>query len=562
MPLSVPRSIKSHCSFRRITGYLIAGFLYSLSLQDAAAQSKIAPDVTATLAEFGRARIIVVMNAPKVGQVASLSFTQPAAHLKATLGDDINYFQQISNLPVAVAEIGRASIDSLSRDPNVSYVFADVPMAPMLQVSLATFGVSTLHQSGRKGAGQSVAVLDSGVESSHPMLAGKLVAEGCFSTTNSSIYRVESLCPNGIDTDIRAGSGQNCDLSISGCDHGTHVAGIAVGRETTLTDGSKISGVASGAGLIAIQVFTKFNDLSVCGGSARSPCIRSFTSDQLRALEYLLTLTGSQKVAAVNMSLGGGRHEVACDDTNPLTPVIERLRDLNIPTVIASGNDRYFNAVSAPGCISPAFTVTATMRDSNDLDISYANVSSLVDFAAPGTSIVASARGAFLAKSGTSMATPHLAGLIAIMKSEVGTLTTDMIEAALRQSAAQSVDLRSDAVIAFPDTLGLIDRLKEFASAADTRSPGLSLGNFNPGSRIILQLDPSGPAGAASPATAIPQIKSTFGDGTNVMPIGKNTYSIEMPGNISDNSLKTAVEKFGPNTKFFEDSLSRPLNKL
>jgi subtilisin family serine protease len=88
------------------------------------------------------------------------------------------------------------------------------------------------------GSGQTVAVLDTGVDSSHPFLGGRVTEEACYSLTSN--------CPNGSTTQTGPGSGVNCTYAASGCRHGTHVAGIAAGQ------GSNFSGVAKGADVMAV----------------------------------------------------------------------------------------------------------------------------------------------------------------------------------------------------------------------------------------------------------------------------------------------------------------------
>jgi subtilisin family serine protease len=279
---------------------------------------------------------------------------------------------------------------------------------------------------GGRGAGQAVAILDTGVDAAHPFLAGRVVAEACFSSRSTAIG-AQSVCPNGETRQIGAGSGRPCN--VEGCEHGTHVAGIAAGRS------ERFSGVAPDAEIIAVQVFSQFVDRArgptPCRDSGQaSPCIASFTSDQIRGLDHVLSLTAERRIAAANMSLGGGRSPGACDD-DLTKPMIDQLRAAGAVTVIASGNDGFTDAVSMPGCISTAVTVGATSKQ--DQLASFSNRGPLVDLLGPGVAINSSIPGGqFSAFSGTSMAAPHVAGAFAALRSLRPDISIDGIERALK----------------------------------------------------------------------------------------------------------------------------------
>ncbi len=103
------------------------------------------------------------------------------------------------------------------------------------------------------------------------------------------------------------GSGGPCPARISGCNHGTHVAGIAAGS------GPDFTGVAPGAAIVAIQVFSEFSGTTCTNLGLLSPCVLTFTSDQLAGLEHVLELRQRLPIVAANMSLGGGAFSAACD---------------------------------------------------------------------------------------------------------------------------------------------------------------------------------------------------------------------------------------------------------
>lgn len=271
---------------------------------------------------------------------------------------------------------------------------------------------------GGRGAGQAVAILDTGVDAAHPFLAGRVSAEACFSTT-SLVNNSTSNCPNGQSSQSGASAGRPC--VGRGCEHGTHVAGIAAGR------GVDFSGIAPDAEIIAVQVFSTFRG-AACGGGGAT-CIASFTSDQIRGLDFVLQQASARAVASVNMSLGGGHSTTACD-ADMTKSVIDQLRAAGVAVAIASGNDGFRDGVSFPGCISTAVTVGATSKQDELADFS--NCGPQVDLHAPGVGIRSSVPGGgFAAFSGTSMATPHVAGAFAALRSARPSATVDQIEAAL-----------------------------------------------------------------------------------------------------------------------------------
>ena len=119
-----------------------------------------------------------------------------------------------------------------------------------LAYSVPHIGGTTAWNSGYSGAGQAVAVLDTGVEKNHPLLAGKVVSEACYSS-NYPQYGVTSVCPGGVTESTASGSGAPC-TGIDSCSHGTHVAGIVAGKNGP---SNAPAGVAKDANIIAMQVF-------------------------------------------------------------------------------------------------------------------------------------------------------------------------------------------------------------------------------------------------------------------------------------------------------------------
>ena len=338
--------------------------------------------------------------------------------------------------PLMALSVGPSALKELeAANVLVKRVMADRIHKPVLWDSVPLIGADLAWALGFDGSGRTVAVIDSGVDSAHPFLAGKVVEEACYSTTQGS--QSTTLCPNGADEQLGPGAGIYCSLELEGCWHGTHVAGIAAGDGRPFD--LPLSGVGRGASIMAVQVFSRINSFLDCGGAP--PCLGAFTSDILAALERVYELRTTHDFASVNMSLGGGLFSAACDD-EPYKPFIDNLRATGIATVIASGNDGSTNQLSAPACVSSAVSVGATTKDDRVAD--YSNVAPFLSLFAPGDEIISSYPGeSFAVASGTSMAAPHVAGAWAILKQAAPTASVDEILAALTSTGVPITDPRA-----------------------------------------------------------------------------------------------------------------------
>jgi len=384
-------------------------------------RAPFAPEPTLARAEVARQRQGI-----RSAQAAVLT----RAPLAAARRDGAYRFDSI---PFMAMQLDADELEAVINDPDVASVQEDRLAAPTLAQSTPLVGATAARNAGFSGTGQVVAVLDTGVDKTHPFLAGRVVSEACYSTTSSSNGST-SVCPGGASASTASGSGANCGASVRGCDHGTHVAGIVAG-----SNGSMF-GVAPGATLVSIQVFSRFDDSGACSGQA--PCALTYFSDVMRGLQRIYDLRSSLTIAAVNMSLGGGKYtdQASCDSANlGVKAAIDNLRAANIATVISSGNDGYADGLGTPGCISSAVSVGSTFDEAgwtnscrgNDLGGStvdevacYSNSASFLKLLAPGSLVNSSVPGGGYANfQGTSMAAPQVAGAWAVLKQKVATLT-------------------------------------------------------------------------------------------------------------------------------------------
>ncbi|WP_235882338.1 S8 family peptidase [Streptomyces apricus] len=287
---------------------------------------------------------------------------------------------------------------------GIAHVWLDGVRKAALDKSVAQIGADKAWAAGYDGKGVKIAVLDTGVDATHPDLKGQVVAEKNFSTAADAVDRYG---------------------------HGTHVASIAAG--TGAKSAGKYKGVAPGAELLNGKVL----DDDGYGDD----------SGILAGMDW----AAEQGADIVNLSLGGG-------DTpgiDPLEAQVNRLsKEKGILFAIAAGNSGDFGGqtIGSPGSAESALTVGAV--DDKDELASFSSTGPGLDgqikpdVTAPGVDITAaSAAGSVIAQevgekpagyltiSGTSMATPHVAGAAAILKQQHPDWTYTDLKGALTGSA-------------------------------------------------------------------------------------------------------------------------------
>lgn len=376
---------------------------------------------------------------------------------------DAKTYTTLPYLAMSVSEL------DVNRMQNLQWVRSVAPdRLTTIQTTLANpvVGADTAQTEGFDGSGYAVAVLDTGVDFTHPALVNRRVGEACFTTdSNGQVVQgaggtfspVIPACPNGEITQIGDGAAapfspgdgpDDCNF----CGHGTHVAGIAAGNDEDV-----FQGVAPGAGIIGINVFSIFTDEDFCESTAGegAPCTLSFTSDQLRAFEHLLEQSETVDIASANLSLGGGLfgNEQVCDgnDTFGYRTVVDALRSANVAVIAAAGNDGSSFALSQPACFSNVISVGATSIAGSspginvtDAVASFSNSTAFMDFWAPGLVIESSEPGdVFVPRAGTSMAAPYIAGAWAVMRQAYPDESVTQIQQRLEASGVSVQDPRN-----------------------------------------------------------------------------------------------------------------------
>nr|WP_320158879.1 S8 family peptidase [Acinetobacter baumannii] len=288
---------------------------------------------------------------------------------------------------------GTAFIEAMKKNPQVLSVESDtIVNIDATTQSNPDWGIDRIDQKAlplnstysylQTGSGTTAYIVDTGILSSHQEFSGRVL----------SGY-----------TAISDGNG------TTDCNgHGTHVAG---------TVGGTTYGVAKSVNLVPIRILG-------CDGSGAS-------SNVIAGLDWILK--NGKKPAVVNMSLGGAT-------SSSLDSAVENLFNNGYVMVVAAGNSNTDACSSSPARVSKAITVAAT--DNTDTRASYSNYGSCVDIFAPGSQINSSWIGSNTATkilNGTSMATPHVAGVVAEMLQSTPTASPQTISTNLLNQASSNV---------------------------------------------------------------------------------------------------------------------------
>lgn len=458
-------------------------------------------------------------------------------------------------VPGLALELRQELVDRLRQLPDVALVYDDQLHEPFLAQSTPVVGSHLLNDAavGVDGSGQVVAIIDTGVDREHPFLGTeRFVANACFSETSWFTNDRQTLCPNGQDEQIGGNAGEDCS-GASGCDHGTHVAGI-VGGYTDSNGNGRIDqndqkGVAPRVKFITMQVFHRVNKREDCDAVNRpTPCVLTWSADWIAALDRVNLHRDDHEIAAANLSLGGGRHEGHCDHHWLDKWAIDDLRSRGTATVVATGNQGFTSAIGAPACISTAVSVGNTANDDTFRDssgkLNGTNTSSITSLLAPGTEIRSSVPDSgFAGKTGTSMAAPHVAGIWALMKQDrwARGLSTSVspILAQLRSTGRPVT--RDAATIPRVDAVAALDRgivevLPTFSVASMqngsrlVRQVNLRRRNFNGALRLDADVT-SGTASHLSVSFSSDQITGSDVDmGVSTALVANGTYGIRLSG--------------------------------
>jgi minor extracellular protease Epr len=303
---------------------------------------------------------------------------------------------------------------TLKLDNNIAAVFEDKRVNIFLSDSVPQINADQVHSAGGTGSGVRVCIIDSGIEDSH-------------SDLNPVVYWEDIV--NGL---------------ISPYDdhgHGTHVAGIIASQDIIY------KGVAPGSSIMSIK------SMDSSGGGWTSDIIAGIDSCVLNDADV------------ISMSLGEGAYTNNCD-SEPLTQAANNAVNQGVTVLAATGNDGYINALSSPSCGSKVLAIGAV--DKSDERTPYSNEGIELDFVAPGTNIISTYIGnSFATKLGTSMATPHASGTVALILEQNPSLTPEQVKTILQETSLDLGAAGFDTIYGF----GRIDAYEAYQYSSTLTPP-------------------------------------------------------------------------------------------
>jgi serine protease AprX len=445
-----------------LTGLLASGLMAGGSL---VAMPAIAEPAPAALSPSLAGQLLSATSDQIPVMVHGATLADAERAVAATGMQRITTFRKIG---VMVASGTKEQVEAARKQPGVTYLEGDQPITAHAANSLlATRGLEAqqtlvgANGAALEGTGVSIAVIDSGIDPSHPAFVhGKVVRSlksVCLDESNPDTSCVVDV-PTSVDTDT---------ASLGG--HGTHVASIAAGRSVTLSDGTTMSGAAPGAKIVALStavavaVISADSSMNWVLENHGAPCGPAVPVAQCPPIKVINNSFGPQ---------GGGKF-----DENSTTVKLQRqLAKEGVVTVWAAGNDAGDGSKSLTnppaqdptgGIISVAsYNDKGTGTRSGPVSAfssrgAKTEPSTWPDISAPGENIVGACRpylpicstglkpqsgpglldvGGYNTISGTSMAAPQIAGIVALLFQANPAATPAQVEAALKSTALRYSD--------------------------------------------------------------------------------------------------------------------------
>ncbi len=280
---------------------------------------------------------IISENQAAQDPILSAHFGSPAA----LTGSD-RALRRMEISPSFAINASAAEIEALANDDRVTQIRIDGLNKPLLIQSVPLIGMTTAYSSyGATGANWAVAVLDTGVASAHEFITGKVIAEACYSTTDS-FNGYTSICPGGVSSSTASGSGRELrhhDRRLRARHarrrHRRGLRHFGFGERTDQRRRQRRLDHRHPS-IFEVQLWV----VSVP---------RGLDSDIQSGLDHVYAIRNSLPVgvASINLSVGRDNFTSNCDSANvSFKTSVDNLRAAGIATVVAAGNDQSRNTVS------------------------------------------------------------------------------------------------------------------------------------------------------------------------------------------------------------------------
>lgn len=418
-------------------------------------------------------------------------------------------------------EVTKEGLEKLMADPNVKKITYDYPIKLLLADSANLINANdvwNLSVSGHNitGAGETICVIDTGVDYTHPALGG------C--TSSSFLAGNCSKVISGYDY----GNDDNNPVDVNS--HGTHVAGIIASEDATYR------GVAPGAKLVALKVFSD-------GGSGT-------TSNALSAIDWCVNNASKFNISVITMSIGvtdTNLNEIPylgyCDANDTLAAKSSWAASQGIFVDVSAGNNKGTAGITAPACGENVTSVSSVTKTDA---ISGYNTAPILSLLAPGSSITSAVLNPnFGSKSGTSMAAPHVAGAAALFidywkKAYNATPTPSQIRNKLRLTGQNINDTRNSLVFPRIDILKALQPFINFtssnpANASTIASTSVLINLTSDVSLSLTLLEWTYPNGTITNYTMASSNQTSFYYSLANLPLGNHSY--QTYGNDSANTF-------------------------
>ncbi len=489
---------------------LLLACLLPAAAQAASSRPVIQKEVAEAIAETDSARVIISLRDPVSTQADDASRTTAVAQAQATVlaqlpPGSFTLSRRYTFVPALAGVIRADALKSLSANPLVAAVYQDEHGAAHLDHSVHALGADVVHTTyGLTGAGVTAAVLDTGINTTHPDLSDDIVAQHCFTSQDCN--------PGGANEGTRAEDDNG---------HGSNVSSIITSRGQVAP-----VGFAPDTKIVAVKVLAADSS--------------GWVSDWIAGLDWVRAHQADYNIRLVNMSLGTDQlYGGTCDSAQPdVANVVAQLTALGVSIFASSGNQGSASQIASPACNTGVIAVGAVYNGNRgrlpswgtwqtyfggswpscfdgttDYNVvtCFTNSSTRLDILAPGAPVKGAGLGSgTITFYGTSQASPTAAGTAALMLQAQPNLRPSTVLSILKVTGQMVTDPKNGRQ--FPSINSLAAVIKAMTLFPPTATPTLPPPPTSTATATATRTatpTPTATATATSTATPMPTITPT-----------------------------------------------------